>query len=77
MEATNNGSSPLVEAQFFFNVVIYFLDIVLNIVLKIIILMNQILNYTAVVKLRVPDQGDHGFLPEQAALFHPSTLKPH
>lgn len=39
--------------------------------------MNQILNYTAVVKLRLPDQGDHGFLPEQAALFHPSTLKPH
>lgn len=39
--------------------------------------MNQILNYTAAVKLRVPDQGDYGFLPEQAALFHPSTLKPH
>lgn len=39
--------------------------------------MNKILNYIAVVTLRVPDQGKRGFVPEQAALFHPSTLKPH
>lgn len=39
--------------------------------------MRKILNYRAAVKLRVPDQGDGGFLPEQAAFFHDNTLKPH
>lgn len=38
--------------------------------------MKKTLNYSAAVKLRVPDQGDGGFLPEQAAFFHANTLKP-
>lgn len=39
--------------------------------------MKKILNYGAAVKWRGPDQGDGGFLPEQATVFHDNTHKPH
>lgn len=38
--------------------------------------MRKIINYRAVVKLRGPDQGDGGFLPEQAILFKSTHLNP-
>lgn len=35
------------------------------------------MNYRAVVKLRGLDQGDDGFVPEQATLSQDYTLKAH